>query len=366
LIKGQETLIKMDESPYEKELDLQRLLVDYPDLIPGDQIDNVNPRRWLLISQEMPLPSEQDGSDCWSVDHLFVDQDGIPTIVETKRSCDTRIRREVVGQLLEYAANGVIYWPIERLIEIYGKSSRDVGKDPDTTLDQFLLGAMSQEDFWKTVSTNLELGKVRLLFVADQIPDTLRRIVEFLNGQMKDAEVLAIEIKQFVAEDHKALVPRVIGQTSVSQARKKTVRTERHDEGSFMGSIDPESSALHRALIALPEGQSYLLNWTGTGYSLYFRMDEQLLLIMQANTGSFGSRLSTTFWIIRDRVPGSERYIEDLRTKLEATELFQRQPSGELKLVLDGPISENDVKKIITILNDSRLDLMNIIEAKRT
>ena len=29
-----------------------------------------------------------------------------PTLVEVKRSSDTRIRREVVGQMLDYAANG--------------------------------------------------------------------------------------------------------------------------------------------------------------------------------------------------------------------------------------------------------------------
>ena len=49
------------------------------------------------------------------MDHLFLDQDSIPTIVEVKRSTDTRIRREVVGQLLDYAANAVVYWPVERL-----------------------------------------------------------------------------------------------------------------------------------------------------------------------------------------------------------------------------------------------------------
>jgi hypothetical protein len=50
-----------------------------------------------------------------SVDHLFVDQDAVPTLVEVKRSSDTRIRREVVGQMLDYAANAVVYWPLERL-----------------------------------------------------------------------------------------------------------------------------------------------------------------------------------------------------------------------------------------------------------
>ena len=68
-----------------------------------------------MISREMSLPSEEQGSVRWSVDHLFLDQDAIPTLVEVKRSNDTRIRREVVGQMLGYAANGVVYWPIEKI-----------------------------------------------------------------------------------------------------------------------------------------------------------------------------------------------------------------------------------------------------------
>src|SRR4051794_12230288 len=41
------------------------------------------------------------GSSRWSLDHLFVDQEGVPTLVEVKRSSDTRARREVVAQMLD-------------------------------------------------------------------------------------------------------------------------------------------------------------------------------------------------------------------------------------------------------------------------
>ena len=36
-------------------------------------------------------------------------------LVECKRASDTRTRREVVAQMLDYAANGTQYWPIDRL-----------------------------------------------------------------------------------------------------------------------------------------------------------------------------------------------------------------------------------------------------------
>lgn len=97
-------LVELIDQPYDSEHLLQTLLAEYPGLIAGKQIDNAFPRRWLLISREMAVPSEPGGGSRWSLDHLFLDQDGIPTIVEVKRSADTRIRREVVGQMLDYAS----------------------------------------------------------------------------------------------------------------------------------------------------------------------------------------------------------------------------------------------------------------------
>jgi len=99
LIQSGGELVEMTEQPYDTEARLQDLLAKYPNLLAGDQIDEAVPRRWLLISREMGIPSEEEGSDRWSLDHLFLDQDAIPTLIEVKRSTDTRIRREVIGQM---------------------------------------------------------------------------------------------------------------------------------------------------------------------------------------------------------------------------------------------------------------------------
>lgn len=99
-------LTAMTETEYVIEDDLQAFLANYPDLLPGEQITPEQPRRWLLVAREMGVPGEANGSDRWSLDHLFLDQDGVPTFVECKRASDTRIRREVVAQMLDYAANG--------------------------------------------------------------------------------------------------------------------------------------------------------------------------------------------------------------------------------------------------------------------
>jgi len=229
-------LVDMQERTYGTEADLQNLLARFPDLLAGDQIDPAKPRKLLLISSETGLPSEEGGTGRWAIDHLFLDQDAIPTIVEVKRSSDTRIRRGVVGQMLDYAANAVVYWPIETLQDEFRQQCRQRGVDPDRELANFLEQEQDPDVFWQQAKTNLQAGKVRLLFVADEIPPELRRIVEFLNRQMDPAEVLAIEIKQYVGSDGqiRTLVPTVVGQTAEEQQRKSGSRTSRQwDEASF-------------------------------------------------------------------------------------------------------------------------------------
>src|ERR1700753_2162822 len=92
-------LTPMKATQFLLETDFQRLLEDYPELLSGELIDPDNPRKWLLVAREIAVPGEEDGTGIWSADHLFLDQDGIPTIVEVKRQSDTRLRREVVAQM---------------------------------------------------------------------------------------------------------------------------------------------------------------------------------------------------------------------------------------------------------------------------
>lgn len=223
------SLQPMTEAPFSAEDILQELLEKYPSLLAGDQIDSSDSRRWLLVAREMGVPDDEGAPDRWSLDHLFLDQDGIPTLVEVKRSCDTRIRREVVGQMLDYAANAVVHWPPEHLRARFEATCQARQEDARETVSKFLGDGSSAGDpvehFWEQVKTNLQARKIRLIFVADQIPSELRRIVEFLNSQMDPAEVLAVEVRQFVGGNLQTLVPQVIGQTAVAEQKKGSSST---------------------------------------------------------------------------------------------------------------------------------------------
>lgn len=220
LVRGDNELFELNAQPYPKEDLLQELLARYPNLLAGDQMSPSAPRRWLLVRREAPVPDTLDGSGRWSLDHLFVDQDGVPTLVEVKRASDTRGRREVVAQMLDYAANGVAYWPVETIRSAFEQRAEADGHDAGQLLLDLIGPDAGAEAFWAKVKINLQAGRVRMVFVSDEIAPELRRIIEFLNVQMDPAEVLAVEVKQYVGADFRGLVPRLIGQTAEATQRK--------------------------------------------------------------------------------------------------------------------------------------------------
>lgn len=167
LVQNDGSLVEMSEQSYDTEDLLQGLLAQYPNLLAGDQMNEADPRRWLLVAREMGVPWEEGGSDRMSLDHLFLDQDGIPTLVEVKRSSDTRIRREVVGQMLDYAANAAVYWPVERIRATFEATCHVQGDDPDQRLAEFL-GVMPEDQdaidaLWQQVADHLASGRLGLL-----------------------------------------------------------------------------------------------------------------------------------------------------------------------------------------------------------
>jgi hypothetical protein len=270
LLDGDSKLVAMEESPYDSETLLHTLLADHPDLLAGDQINDEEPRRWLLVTREMTVPGEQDGAGRWYLNHLFLDQDAVPTLVEVKRSTDTRIRREVVGQMLDYAANAVAYWSVEEVRNRFEVQCKEDDVEPEVALAQLLGDGQDAPTFWRQVKTNLQAGRVRLIFIADEIPPELRRVVEFLTSQMDPAEVLAVEVKQFVGENLRTLVPRVLGQTETARQKKSADRSEKRqwDERSFFYALsertgDPEVS-MARSLLEWVRTKGLRI-WWGEG-----------------------------------------------------------------------------------------------------
>lgn len=191
---------KLVEKKYETELDLQKLIANNPQLLTEQEDEQL-----ILISREMQVVKSEDNSDSYSLDHLFVNQDGLPILVEVKRSSDTRIRREVIAQMLDYTSRA-INWSIEYLRQCFCKNNNDE-----------IIQAYDTDEFWQQVATNLKAERMRLIFAADEIPDTLKIIIEFLNRNLKDIEVCGAEIRQYKSDENNLISSTILCGNTLKQ-----------------------------------------------------------------------------------------------------------------------------------------------------
>lgn len=197
----------------------------------------------------------------WAIDHLLLDQGAQPTLVEVKRGESRRIRRTVVGQMLDYAATAAGVWSGDGMRQAFEEDARKRGKDPLDELNNLLRpdDETDAEDlaaeFWERAATNLAANRLRLLFVADEIPAELERVVKFLNEHTKDnLEVLAIEVKQYPGQFGDALVSRVIGQVDATVEKLSKSRNPWLTDDEFLARFRPDvGSAIKSMMTAAVE-----------------------------------------------------------------------------------------------------------------
>jgi hypothetical protein len=255
------------------EATLEQFLVDHPEIIPGQEMDSEFPPTFVVIQS-------QAGVTPGSMDILMVDNEGVPTIIETKLIDNREIRRSVLAQGLEYLAHLQTEWSSERMKTTAEKfwSARNqvfdvvAEKRFQTTLD---------ESFWNRVQVNLQSGKMRLIIAADKIPPELRTVIEFLN-ETAIFDVYGMEV-QFFAEGltgDQILVPHILGSTERIQERKRTRARQigRWNEERFFETVQLEHQEnveiAHRLLTFAVEVTERNVDW-GTG----------------TQTGSFTARL---------------------------------------------------------------------------
>jgi hypothetical protein len=256
LIEG-DTLVELTRTPYRLEDDFQAQLARHPQLLGGGQYPGISPRRWILIDREIPVPDKEEGSGRWSVDHLFVDQDAIPTLVEVKRATDTRLRRETIGQMLDYAANGSRYWPGE-LLRRRWEASLPPDMDAETKILSF--AGSDADRFWNQVSENLEEGRVRMLFVSDEIPTELQTVIEYLNEQMDRAEVFGVSLSRYAGEGLSVLVPRVVGSSARAQQAKEASSGRTYHE--YLAEVGEEAVQVEERLLRLADSNGLVTRRT--------------------------------------------------------------------------------------------------------
>jgi hypothetical protein len=193
----------------------------------------------------------------WSLDHLLVDQRGVLTFVEAKLLQNPEARRAVVGQILDYAAYAAENWKNGRLKQLAADYWRQKNGDVDEALRNEFGAEFDTELFWSRVEENLAQANIRLIVVADELRPEVRRVIEFLNQQMRTIQVFGLEIRCFGEGGNTVVVPYLIGQTQAIAKQKALSAEQGRDwkvEELRSAYSELSDSALRDRLVAL-------LNW---------------------------------------------------------------------------------------------------------
>jgi hypothetical protein len=354
--------VAMHETPYDAEHVLQELIERHPEMLAGGEL----PQSLILIRREAAVSDAEEAAARWSLDHLYVDRQGIPTLVEVKRSSDTRSRREVVAQMLDYAAHARTSFNVERMADWLDEAARQRGSTgAETLLEVFHVDDV--DGFWQDVDTNLKAERLRLVFVSDSIGPELRSIIEFLNRQMSATEVLAIEVKQYTDADgeHQTIVPQLVGDTAQARAVKRpAARGEPLDHDQVVAKLrehNDEAAHAADALLGWAE-QNSRLNVRYTAWFGIIEIGGAPLLKIRINPDSVRRALEVHFETLARRgEPWDEHHIEQLVRDLAGVgvelDSGRRWPNAPIEPLADDSRRRhflNLIQRVIDTFADNR------------
>ena len=154
-----------------KESWLQEILYAEPSILPTNEIDSVY-SNLIPVGREIPVPSG-------FIDNFYISSKGYLVIVETKLWRNPESRREVVGQILDYAKD-IQQWDYENLNDIYYKNNN---KDLfDTFVEKGYYSKEDEADFIDMVTKNIANARFLLMIVGDGIREGVEKMVSFLNN----------------------------------------------------------------------------------------------------------------------------------------------------------------------------------------
>jgi hypothetical protein len=193
---------------------LQELVYENPSLLPVDEIEGSEFLNLHPLCRELPI------TKIGSLDVLFVNESGLLTLVECKLWKNPQARREVVGQILDYAQE-LSRWDYEDLdkavrkcegLGVIEKLKRSIG---DAELDEV--------SFIDSVTKNLKRGRFLLLILGEGIKEGVENISKFLQKHA------ALNFSFALVEEALFELPKELGGGLLVQPRVlcKTLEVER-------------------------------------------------------------------------------------------------------------------------------------------
>lgn len=186
---------------------LQDLLDQHPELLPARDID---PALGPLISLGREIVTSVG-----QIDNLFVTPSGQLVVVEAKLWKNPEARREVVGQIIDYASalSMLTVDELDGLVAQSDDSRRGIWARALTS--PFSSQVPEESSFRDALRRNLKQGRFLLLVVGDSIRDEVERMAQFLHSTPQLQFTLAlVELQLWRLEgDNLVVVPSIVAST---------------------------------------------------------------------------------------------------------------------------------------------------------
>ena len=309
----------LEETKFTLEGKLQDYLEEYPSLIPlGDVVEGASDL--LCIGKEVGVSSG-------AIDLLFIDKDGVLTVVETKLAKNPEARRTVIGQIIEYAS--YIYdWTADKVYEI---ANDYLKSDLDEVMGKFVGDEFSAEDFRNSIEQNLRKGKIRLLIAVDELVEPLRATITFLNRNSK-FEILLLSLKSFEERKttRKVLIPTLFGYIPPTPTEEKR---RYWTEAEFLKDVEDkkcekEVADTIRKLLEFAKRDGKIKWGTGavTGSFSFYELKMGLSVFTVYSSGSMS--LNPGWMIAWQKVKQKEKILESFRAELNQIPGINTLPEG--------------------------------------
>ena len=189
------------------EADIQALVHSHPACLPIAEIDP-------MFSGAVPICTELNTS-AGAIDNFMVTPSGLPVLVECKLWRNPEGRREVVGQILDYAKE-LSRWSSSDLQREVSKRLKRAG-NPLLEMVRAVDPTVNEIQFNDALTVNLRRGRFLLLIVGDGIREGVEAIAEYLQMHAGLHFSLGlIELPIYVMPDgNRLVVPRILARTTL-------------------------------------------------------------------------------------------------------------------------------------------------------
>jgi hypothetical protein len=229
-------------SGYANEDQLQALISDFPELLPGVSADSYVCREFVTNSGP--------------IDNVIINaKDGSLTLVECKLARNPEVRRKIIGQIIDYAAS------LSTLsFEDFHQRWKDRG-GVDLTSIETTKGPLSL-----SVTTNLELSQFTLLLAVDEINEPLKQMVVYFNKKTDaTTRVALIELARHSVQEMEILIPQTFGYEALKpqvDAYEQRDPWSKEEFAAWLLTNEPNSLTKFEAVMKTLEAAGH--KWGGT------------------------------------------------------------------------------------------------------